>query len=67
MIYSECGKVLAQLPSEVVDATWPGSFQVQGGWGPGQPDLVGGRPVQAGDWNKVIVKVPSELSHSMIL
>ena len=33
----------------------------------GHPDLVGGNQPRAGGWNLMFFKVPSSLSHSMIL
>ena len=43
ILYSEGSEALAQLPREAVDAhSW--SIQGQAGWGPGQPELVGGSP-----------------------
>ena len=43
ILYSEGSEVLAQLPREAVGAP---SLEVRGqvGWGPGQPELVGGSP-----------------------
>ena len=64
--YSEGGEALAQLHREAVDVP---SLDVQGqlDWGPGQPDLVGGRSACCrGCWNWVIFKVLSNLSHYVI-
>jgi len=35
----------------------PGGIQGQVGWGPGQPDLVGGNLAMAGGWSSIILKV----------
>ena len=56
------------LPREVVDV--PGGVQGQVGWGPGQPDLVNGEvggPAWQGDWRFMILEVPSNPGHSVIL
>ena len=45
----------------------PIDAQGQVGWGTGQPDLVRGNQPTTGCWSWVIFKVPSNLSHSMIL
>ena len=37
----------------------PGGAQGQVGWGPGQPELVGGSPAMAGGWNLMIFEVSS--------
>ena len=37
----------------------PGGAQGQVGWGPGQPDLVGGSPAHGRGWHWVGFKVPS--------
>ena len=44
-----------------------GRVQGQAAWGPEQSDLVGGNQPTAGGWNWMIFKVPSNLSHPMIL
>ena len=41
-----------------------GDAQDQTGWGPGQPELVGGSQPMARGWCCVVFKVPSNLSHS---
>jgi len=57
-----------KLPREVVDAPSLGGIRGQIGWGPGQPNLVGGSPARSReDWNWMIFKVLSNLSHSVIL
>jgi len=40
-----------KLPREAVDPTPTRSVQCQAGWGPGQPDPVGGNPAMAGGLN----------------
>ena len=45
----------------------PVGVQGQVGWGPEQPDLVGGSLVHGKGWNQMIFKVPSDTSHDMIL
>ena len=47
---------------------WPHQGQV--GWGPGQPGLVNGEvggPAWQGGWRFMILEVPSNLGHSVIL
>ena len=59
------------LPREVVDAPFiPGGVQGQVGWGPGQPGLVNGEvggPAWQGGWRFMILEVPSNPGHSVIL
>ena len=59
------------LPREVVDAlSIPGGVQGQVGWGPGQPGLVNGEvggPAWQGGWRFMILEVPSNPGHSVIL
>jgi len=44
-----------------------GGYQGPDGWESGYPDLVVGNPApQQSGWNKMIFKVPFNLSHSMI-
>ena len=49
----------------------PGGVQGQVGWGPGQPGLVngevGGPARQGGGWRFMILEVPSNPGHSVIL
>jgi len=45
----------------------PWRCQGQVGWGPGQPQLEGDSPAHTRGWNRVGFKVPSNLSHSIIL
>jgi len=64
--------VLEQLPRGAVDApSIPGGVEGQVGWGPGQPCLtlnveVGG-PACGGGWSFMILEVPSNPGHSVIL
>jgi len=37
------------------------------GWGPGQPEQVGGNQHTAGGWSGAVFKVPSNLSHAVVL
>jgi len=58
---------LAQLP-ESCGCLIAGGTQGQAGWGPEQPDLVGGNPAHStGVGTYMIFKVLSNPSHSMIL
>ena len=41
-----------RLPSEAVDAPFPGSVQGQAGWGCEQPGLVGGVPAYSRRWER---------------
>jgi len=43
----------------------PGGAQGQVGWGPGQPELVGGSPAHGRGWSLVTCNVPSNQNHSM--
>jgi len=45
----------------------PGGAQGQVGWGPGQPELVGGSPAHGRGWGGVGFEVPSSPNHSVIL
>ena len=48
----------------------PGGVQGQVGWGPGQPGLANGEvdgPAQQGGWRFMILEVPSNSDHSVIL
>ena len=45
----------------------PGAVQGQAGWGPGQPELVGGTLPTAAGWNWTDLKIPSSPRHYMIL
>ena len=45
----------------------PGGAQGQVGWGPGQPELVGGSPTHGRGWGWVGFKVPSNSNCSVIL
>ena len=46
ILYSEGGEALAQAAKKCCGYPIPGGIQLQAGWGPGQPDLVGGSPAQ---------------------
>ena len=65
--------MLALLPRLAVDApSIPGGVEGQVGWGPGQPDLVlnvevGGPACGRGGWSFMILGVPSNPGHSVIL
>ena len=61
-----------QLPREAVDApSIAGGVQGQVGWGPGQPGLVWnvevGGPACSGGWSFMILEVPSNPTHFMML
>ena len=43
-LHSEGGEALAQVAQRSCGCPIPGMVQGQVGWGPGQPDLVGGVP-----------------------
>ena len=45
----------------------PGGAQGQVGWGPGQPELVGGSPAHGRGWGWVGFELPSNPNHSVIL
>jgi len=45
----------------------PAGTQGQVGWGPGQPELVGGSPAHGRGWHWVGFELPSNHSHSVIL
>ena len=64
--------MLEQLPREAVDAaSIPGGVEGQVGWGPGQPGVVlnveVGGPACGGGLELMILQVPSNSSHSVIL
>ena len=44
----------------------PGGAQGQVGWGPGQPELVGGSPAHGTGWGGVGCELPSNPNHSVI-
>ena len=46
-------------------APFLGGIQGQVGWGPGQPELVGGSPTHGRGWHRVCFELPSNLSHAM--
>ena len=55
-------KTLAQAAQRRRARSMPGDVQGQVGWGPGQPD-----PLMAGVWSGVVLKVPPNLRHPIIL
>jgi len=62
MLYSEGSEVLALLPRAVGAPSLEVSMAMDG-WGcPG-----GGHPAHNRGWNWMVFKIPSNLSHSMIL
>ncbi len=68
VLYQESGEVLEQCGCPI-----PRGVQGQVGWGPGQPGLVldmevGGPACGGGrGWRLMVLEVPSNPSHSMIL
>jgi len=71
VLYYESGEVLEQAAQRGCGCPIPGSVQGQFGWGPAHcgPVLnveVGG-PALSGDWSLMILEVPSNPSHLMIL
>ena len=46
IFYSEGGEALAQAAQRSCECPIPGGIQGQVGWGPGQPELVGGSPAR---------------------
>jgi len=60
-----------RLPREDCGRPITGGVQGQVGWGPGQPELVlnveVGGPALAGGWRFMILEVPSNPGHSVIL
>jgi len=59
--------VLAQAAQRSCGCPIPGGAQGQAGWGPGQPEPVGGKQPMAEGWKWMIFKAPSNPNHSMIL
>ena len=60
----------SQLHIYVTTSPIPGGVQGQVGWGPGQPGLVNGEaggPAQQAGWRFMILEVPSNPGHSVIL
>ena len=66
-IYSEGGEALAQAAQWSCGCPIPGCIPGQVGWGPQQPDLVGGSPAHGRGVETRCFVVPSNLNHSMIL
>lgn len=65
ILLSEGGEALALLPREL----WcpiPAGTRGQVGWGPGQPELVGGSPAHGQGWHWVDFEILSNLSRAMI-
>ena len=61
---------MAQAAQGGGGVTVPGGVQGQVGWGSGQPDLVNGEvggPAWLGGWRFMILEVPSNPGHSVIL
>jgi len=54
-----------RLLAELKQCPIPGGVQGQPGWGPGQPDLVGGSPALAVGLNWMIFKVSYNTTHSI--
>ena len=65
--YSDGGEALEQVVQRSCGCPIPGGIQGQAVWGPGQPDLVRGNPDHSRGLELNGVKVPSKLSHSIIL
>ena len=66
------GEVLEQTAQRGCRCPIPEGIQDQVGWGPGQHGLVldmevGSRACSRGGWSLMILEVPSNPSHSMIL
>jgi len=71
VLYYESGEVLERAAERGCGCpVQPGGVQGQVGWGPGQPGLVNGEvggPARQRDWRFVILEVPSNPGHSVIL
>ena len=67
----ESGEVLEQAAQRGCGCPIPGGVQGQVGWGPGQcgpvPDLEVGGPAWQGGWRFMILEVPSNPGHSVVL
>ena len=66
----ESGEVLQQAAQRGCGCPVPGGVQGQVGWGPGQPGLVNGEvggPAWQEGWRFMILGVPSNPGHSVIL
>jgi len=63
-------EVLEQAAQRGCGCPVPGGVQGQAGWGTGQPGLVNGEvggPAWQGGWRFMILEVPSNPGHSVIL
>ena len=70
VLYQESGEVLEQAAQRGCGCPVPGCVQGQVEWGPGQPGLVNGEvggPAWQGSWSFMILEVPSNTGHSVIL
>jgi len=68
--YQESGEVLERAAQRGCGCPIPGGVQGQVGWGPGQSSLVNGEaggPACGGGWSFMILEVPSNPGHSVIL
>ena len=63
----ESGKRLTQAAQRSCGCPIPGRAQGWVGWGPGQPELLGGNQHMAWGWNWLIFEVPCNPNHSFIL
>ena len=64
------GEVLEQTAQRGCRCPIPGGVQGQVGWGPGQPSLANGEiggPARQGGWRFMILEVPFNPCHSVIL
>ena len=69
-LYYKSDEVLEQAAQRGCGCPIPGGVQGQVGWGPGQPGLVNGEvggPAWQGGWRFMILEVPSNPGHSVIL
>ena len=67
MVYCEGGETQEQVAQRGCECAFPGSIQGQAGWGCEQPGLGEASLPIAGGWNEMVLKVPSNPNHSMIL
>ena len=66
----ESGEVLERTAQRGCGCPIPGGVQGQVGWGPEQPGLVNGEvcgPAWQGGWSFMILEVPSNPGHSLIV